>query len=129
MWIRQPAPVATTGPAARLQRALSLLAEPPRSGPGAPAGSKRESTAGRVENLVVEFDEAYTAFIEGCDALPAESQLEAVQAVDSRLSSMVRAADASLWTERSHSESPCWSEVRVLAAAAMRAFGWARRAG
>lgn len=130
MSTRQPASVAETGPAARLERALSLLAEPPPGGPdaaGAP-GAERASTAGRVENLVVEFDEAYTAFIESCDVLPGESQLEAVQAVDARLSSMVRAADASLWTERAHRESARWSEVRGLAAAAMRAFGWAGRA-
>lgn len=125
MSVRQPASVAATGPAARLQRALRLLAEPPRSGTGAEGPSRASAAAGRVENLVVEFDEAYTAFIEGCEVLPAESQLEAVQAVDARLSSMVRAADASLWTERSHRESACWLEVRGLAAAAMRAFGWA----
>jgi hypothetical protein len=122
--IRQRTSVAAAGPAARLERALSLLADPPRSGRDA-SGAKRESRAGRVENLVVEFDEAYTAFIESCDVLPGESQLEAVQRVDARLSSMVRAADASLWTERSHRESDGWSEVRRLAAAAMRAFGWA----
>lgn len=128
MSIRPTSSIAAAGPAARLQRALSLLAEPPRVGPGA-VGSVRESTPGRVENLVVEFDEAYTAFIEGCDALPAEPQLEALQSVDARLSSMVRAADASLWTQRGHCQSPCWSEVRALAAAAMRAFGWAGATG
>ncbi len=127
MSIRSTSSVAAAGPAARLQRVLSLLAEPPRVGPGA-SGAVRESTPGRVENLVVEFDEAYTAFIEGCDALPAEPQLEALQSVDARLSSMVRAADASLWTERGHRDNPGWSEVRSLADAAIRAFGWAHRA-
>lgn len=127
MAIRPPTSVSASGSAARLRQALRLLAEPPRSERGAP-GPKRESipmNPGRVENLVVEFDEAYTAFIEGCDALPAESQLEAVQAVDARLSSMVRAVDASLWTEQGHRDSPSWSEIRALATTAIRAFGWA----
>jgi len=126
MAIRSPASVSASGSAARLRQALRLLAEPPRGEPGAP-GSTRGSTAlnpGRVKNLVVEFDEAYTAFIESCDALPAESQIEAVQAVDARLSSMVRAVDASLWTEQGHRDSPSWSEVRALATTAVRAFGW-----
>ena len=68
-----------------------------------------------AEGLVVEFDEAYTAFVDGFERLPSESQLTALQAVDAKLASMVRAKDASLWTLRACREDPCWGEVRTLA--------------
>jgi len=120
------------GGEARLWRALRLL-----SAPGRAAAADGETDArirelapapGRLESLVVEFDEAYTAFVEGFETLPEESAMIAIQSVDARLSSMVRSADPSLWTERARRESPEWEDVRSLAARAIRALGWPEEA-
>jgi hypothetical protein len=80
--------------------------------------------AGRSENLVLEFDEAYTAFVEGFEVLPTEAQLVALQAVDSKLAAMVGEKDATLWSERSRRQDPVWQDVRRLASAAIHAFDW-----
>lgn len=104
----------------RLRRAVASLAE---SGPQKPpAGS--EPLAGFSENLVFEFDEAYTSFVDGVEALPSESQMIALQAVDSLLAGMVSAKDAALWTEKARRESAEWSQVRALAERVMAEFAW-----
>jgi len=82
------------------------------------------SLEGEAQNLVVEFDEAYTAYIEGFDRLPSESQMIALQAVDTKLSAMVGAKDAAIWTFRARSEDQIWMEVRELAAAVIGKFSW-----
>jgi hypothetical protein len=107
------------GRSARLRCVLVSLATPPEAESG-----KSVAASGRVENLVVEFDEAYTAFVDGFERLPGESQLKALQAVDSKLSAMVRARDASLWTARGCREDSSWIEVRALAGLAMGEFDW-----
>lgn len=107
------------GQEARLLRAVSDLAAPP---PSAEEAKRRPPTPGLAESLVFEFDEAYTAFVEGLVALPSEAQLLALQAIDARVSSMVRAKDAALWTEAARRDDAAWNEVRVLAARALRVF-------
>jgi hypothetical protein len=109
------------GRSTRLWRALASLAAPPEDESG-----ELVATSARAENLVVEFDEAYTGFFEGSDHLPSESQLLALQAVDTKLAAMVRAKDAELWTVRGFREDSSWSEVRVLAEAAIGEFSWPR---
>ena len=84
------------------------------------------ATPWSAEKLVVEFDEAYTAFVESFERLPSESQMMALQAVDTKLAAMVRAKDASLWTARGYRENPTWNEVRALADNAVREFDWPR---
>ena len=115
---------ATTGREARLQRAISGLAAEP---PSAEEAKRRPPRQGFAENLVFEFDEAYTAFVEGFETLPSEEQLLALQAVDVHVSAMVRAKDAALWTERARREDPPWVEVRALAAHVLRVFEWTGR--
>ena len=105
----------------RLRCAIVGLAEAP---PTAEETKRRPPTPGRAENLVFEFDEAYTAFVEGFESLPSEEQLLALQAVDTHVSSMVRAKDAALWTERARREDACWVEVRALSAHVLRVFDW-----
>lgn len=105
----------------RLWEALLGLAASP---PSAEEAKRRPSPPGHAEQLVLEFDEAYTAFVEGFEALPSEGQLLALQAVDARVSSMVRAADAALWTEQARREDPCWREVRVLSRRVLEVFDW-----
>ena len=107
------------GRSARLRCVLVSLATPPETESG-----KSVAAPGRAESLVLEFDEAYTAFVDGFERLPGVSQLKALQAVDSKLSAMVRAKDASLWTARGCLGDPSWIEVRALAGLAMGEFDW-----
>jgi hypothetical protein len=115
---RSPRP---DGSAARLWRILLSLATPLTVEP-----EESFVTPGGAERLAVEFDEAYTAFVESFERLPNDSQMMALQAVDAKLASMVRAKDASLWTARGYREDPSWTEVRALAMDAMDEFDWPR---
>ena len=110
---------ASTGREARLRRASAGLAKVP---PSAEEAKRLPARPGFVENLVFEFDEAYTAFVEGFETLPSEEQLLALQAVDTHVSAMVRARDAALWTERARREDAPWEEVRARAAHVLRVF-------
>ncbi len=112
---------APEGSAARLWRAVAALAEAP---PSAEDAKRRPVVAGLAENLVFEFDEAYTAFVESFQVLPTESQMLALQAVDTQVSAMVRAREASLWTEQARREDEAWREVRGLARTVLEAFEW-----
>jgi hypothetical protein len=115
---------ASTGREARLRRAIAGLAAAP---PSVEEAKRRPARPGFAENLVFEFDEAYTAFVEGFETLPSEEQLLALQAVDTHVSAMVRARDAALWTERARREDAPWAEVRVLAAHVLHVFDWPSR--
>ena len=112
---------ASSGRESRLQRAILGLAENP---PSVEEAKLRPARPGFAENLVFEFDEAYTAYVEGFEALPSEEQLLALQAVDTHVSKMVRAKDAELWTERARREEAPWAHVRELAAHVLRVFEW-----
>lgn len=112
---------APEGRAARLWRAIAGLAEPP---PSAEEAKRRPAVQGLAENLVFEFDEAYTAFVEGFEALPTETQLLALQAVDTHVSAMVGAKQAALWTEQARREAHEWQHVRKLARDVLTAFDW-----
>ena len=99
----------------RIWRAIFSLAAIPGPKPRA---------AGHVENLVFEFDEAYTAYIDSMEVLPSEAQLTSLQAIDTKLSRMVRAKEASLWGDAAWRDDPNWDEVRALSAHALEEFGW-----
>jgi hypothetical protein len=109
------------GRSARLWRALVSLAALPEE-----PSDRLDGVSARPESLIVEFDEAYTDFFEQSDHLPGESQLLALQAVDTKLASMVRAEDNKLWTARAWRENSGWREVRVLAEGAIGEFEWPR---
>lgn len=81
----------------------------------------------RLERLVVEFDDAYTAFVEGMERLPSEAQLVALQAVDRQLAAMVAAKDASLWTAKALRDDARWGEAGRLARGVIEAFAWPAR--
>jgi hypothetical protein len=106
---------------ARLSRVVLALASPP---PSSDASRLAKGVPGQTENLVLEFDEAYTAFVEGFEALPSERQMLTLQAMDARLSAMVRAKDAAIWTEVARREASDWQEVRRLATEVLSAFDW-----
>ena len=115
--------VVPSGQDSRIWRAVACLAEAP---PSAEESARRPATAGFAENLVFEFDEAYTSFVEGFQTLPTEKQLVALQAVDTHVSSMVDAKDASLWTEEARREAGVWQDVRALAERVLEVFDWPR---
>ena len=110
-----------SGREARLWRAVAGLAEAP---PSEEVARKLPANPGYGEKLVFEFDEAYTAFVEGFETLPDEAQLLALQAVDTQVSSMVRAKDVALWTETARREDPEWQSVRSLAGRVLDTFAW-----
>jgi hypothetical protein len=110
---------ALRGRSGRLFRAVLSLSRPP-----AKPQSDAPAAPGLTENLVFEFDEAYTDFVEGFERLPTDAQMLALQAMDTRLSAMVRAKDAALWTEAARRDEPDWQEVRRLAERVLSAFDW-----
>ena len=115
----------------RLFRAVLSLSQPPRARPNSSPRSEGgvPPVPGLAENLVVEFDEAYTAFVEGFETLPSDAQLLALQAIDTRLSAMVRAKDVALWSEAARRDEPDWQEVRKLAKRVLMVFDWPREQG
>jgi len=115
--------VVPSGRDSRLWRAVACLAEAP---PSAEESERRPATAGFAENLVFEFDEAYTSFVEGFETLPTEEQLVALQAVDTHVSSMVDAKNAALWTEDARREDGVWRDVRTLSERVLEVFDWPR---
>jgi len=112
------------GRSLRLWRVVLSLAAP--VGPPGIA-ARHPAVPGLAENLVLEFDEAYTEFVDGFDALPSEGQMLALQAVDTMFTSMVGAKDAALWTENARREDPLWAEVRSLAMHVLSEFDWPKR--
>lgn len=122
-------PVAPTGREARLWRVLVELSVQVEEARAAFAKQQKPRllVPGRLENLVVEFDDAYTVYVEGMDDLPAEAQLLALQAVDRQLAAMVGAKEAELWTERALREDRRWSRAQKLARAAIHAYDWPAR--
>jgi len=121
--------VAPTGRDARLWRVLLELsrsvveaAVDPSDRSDAPRA--KPLAAGQLERLVVEFDDAYTTFVEGMERLPTESQLMALQAVDRQLAAMVRAQEAELWTQRALREDDRWRETQRLASCVLAEFDW-----
>lgn len=117
------APVVPKGREARLWRAVVELFEIVDEA----AERARPLASGRLEHLVVEFDDAYTAFVEGMERLPSEPQLVALQAVDRHLAAMVRAQDAALWTAAALVGDARWDEARRLALVVLRAHAWPER--
>ena len=111
------------GRSLRLWRAVLSLALP-----ADPVGvvTQNPVVPGLVENLVLEFDEAYTAFVDAFVELPSEGQMLALQAMDTTLAAMVGAKDETLWTERARREDPIWNEVRSLAGRVLSEFDWPR---
>lgn len=124
-----PGSAAPTGREARLWRVLVELSVQVEEARAALARKEkpRRLLPGRLENLVVEFDDAYTVYVEGMERLPEEAQLLALQAVDRQLAAMVRAKEAALWTEQALCEDDRWDETRLLALAAIDAYAWPAR--
>ena len=111
--------IVPSGREARLWRVLVEL--------GGAVEDPKPVLPGRLEKLIVEFDDAYTTFVEGMEQLPSEAQFVALQAVDRQLAAMVRATDAALWTEQALREDTRWSEAGRLVRGVIQAFDWPGR--
>ncbi len=128
--------VAPTGRDARLWRVLLELSRAVVEAKAAAAAAERASESphsgpkpkplapGHLERLVVEFDDAYTTFVEGMVELPSEAQLMSLQAIDRQLSSMVRAQEAELWTGQALRDDVRWRDAQRLAHGVIEAFAW-----
>lgn len=121
--------VAPTGREARLWRVLLEISrsvvEAVVQGAGRSESPKPKLLApGHLERLVVEFDDAYTTFVEGMVELPSEGQLMALQAIDRQLAAMVRAQEAELWTRQALREDVRWRDAQRLAYGVIEAFAW-----
>jgi hypothetical protein len=104
---------------ALLRSAVQDLALPPELGL-----ARKGAGTHRPDELALEFDDVYAAFVSNAATLPTEKQLLALQALDSALAAMSGPEHASLWTESAVKSHPSWVEVRSLAAAVLEAFAW-----
>ncbi len=90
--------------------------------PGSDGLARRGCT--RPDQLAIDFDESYTAFVAGLSVLPSEAQLEALQNLDRQLESMSDPALQAKWTAQAMKTDPDWETVRSLARAVRSAFEW-----
>jgi hypothetical protein len=104
---------------ALLRSAVQDLALPPELGL-----SRKAAGTHRPDELALEFDDVYSAFVSNAAVLPTEEQLLALQALDSALAAMSGPENAPLWTESAVKTHPRWVEVRSLAATVLEVFAW-----
>ena len=106
-----------------LRELLHVIRRLAAAGSGQPALFPEESmTAGE---LVRAFDQRALAVRDGYDERLSSSQLEAVTALEKKLSTMSRDGaefDADIWTDEAMRTSEDWAEVRQLAASALDTF-------
>lgn len=98
-----------------LRRAVEYLALP-----GSEGLTRRGCSL--PDQLALDFDEAYTAFMSGLADLPALRLLEALQELDRQLESMSDPSMRSKWTREGMSREPDWEVVRALAREVLAAF-------
>jgi hypothetical protein len=94
------------------------------------ASSQRElfpEYALAADELALQFDHWSTVIRTHYEGQLSSAQLESLQAIDRKLSTMSRDGaefDVELWTEAALSTSEHWMEIRSLAATALDAFEW-----
>ena len=93
---------------------------------GAAAVGRKPEGSHQPDGLALDFDAAYTAFVDGLDELPSMERLQALQSLDSELSAMSGKHNAQLWTEDAVRTHPRWAKVRALATDVLERFGWPR---
>src|SRR5918996_1329516 len=83
--------------------------------------------APKPDDLAFEFDRCSSTVRDTYGADLTTAQLDALSAIHTKLATMSRDGadfDADLWTEAALASSEQWADVRVLASAALEAFGW-----
>ncbi len=78
----------------------------------------------RPDQLAIDFDEAYTAFVSRLTEIPAPGCIEALQVLDQHLEAMSDPGLQYKWTAEAMKSDPDWDTVRTLASAVLSAFGW-----
>lgn len=84
--------------------ALSRSGELPLSDAGVPA-----------DELAARFDDLYTDYVGSLTRLPSESQLGALQALDSAVHELSGVENAPLWKQAAVRGDPRWHEIREIA--------------
>jgi hypothetical protein len=80
-----------------------------------------------ADELALQFDHWFTVIRSHYEGELSSAQLESLQAIDRKLSTMSRDGaefDVELWTETALVTSEHWMDIRRLAAAALEAFEW-----
>jgi hypothetical protein len=102
-----------------LRSALQALASPGQSALG-----RFPVDVVRSDELALEFDNFYRAFVGNFGAELSPSQQSALQAVDQQLRAMSNEGPY-LWTDDNVCSHPAWEHVRSAATDALRALKWA----
>jgi hypothetical protein len=81
----------------------------------------------KADDLALDFDH-WASFVRATyERDLSAAQADALAAIDRKLSTMSREGaefDLDLWTDAALRTSELWADVRLLAAAALEAFGW-----
>jgi hypothetical protein len=102
----------------QLRRSLRLLA--------APAAHQLDlfpSLTSTPDHMALEFEHWHDIVIETQPETLSSAQQSALSGLEDQLDAMAD-GDEETWTECALRESPAWERVRVLARAALAAFGW-----
>jgi hypothetical protein len=102
-----------------LRRSLEALALP-----GDAALRQAPEGTVRADELALDFDHFFTAYLGNFGAEWTDAQRHALNKVNNLLAAMSGAENAELWTEGAIIEHPRWAEVREAAQQAMTALGW-----
>ena len=92
--------------------------------PGHAALETLDPRCARPDELAIDFGEPYLVILGSFTSEMTPSQLSSLQQLDAHLEAMSGAENSHLWTEEAVVSSQSWREVRVLASAVLREFGW-----
>jgi hypothetical protein len=82
----------------------------------------------RTDELALDFDDARVLVLGGLPGSLTSQERDALNSVDTKLATMSKGGaefTEAVWSDQALFDDPCWAEVRALASAALRAFGWA----
>ncbi len=103
----------------RLKHALQALALPPRVQLGL-----LPDFVCKADELALDFDHWCSTVVQREDWSLTEFQRSQLVALDGALTDMSSAEQRLLWTDDAMTDRPEWQHVRMLAQAALAAFGW-----
>lgn len=81
----------------------------------------------RTDELALDFDDARVWVLGGLPGSLTSEQRDALASVDFKLAAMSKGGaefTEAVWSDHALFDDPCRAEVRALASAALRAFGW-----
>ena len=104
----------------QLRNCLENLASP-----GFIALSQVPEDSHKADEMALEFDNFYQAYIQNFGHELSEQQRSELALVDDLLSTMSESPDSQLWTDESVRSDPAWQRVRSASASALNTLGWA----